>query len=602
MKKINKYLLSLFGLPTVFAGSFYATIRPVNAFKLNTHATLGQWVYEDAKDGKVSIRIIVEPGSNGAKQAGDTWSRSLTKSCEKNKSNEPQNGSRTLRQWPQYSALERRETCSVTKEYPVAQVYKDALLSPNGFNAFIQGTLGPDVYPDMLTGQKIIHPHENNHDATTAQWLAKIYWMARVNKTAIKDPSNLAFALGYTFHAIADIFAHSLVNKYAGGPFAMGENAVRHIVVEGTIAKFVPNPSAKTLSARLNDANLAFVYSSLIKAGKDEANMYSDKNPNTDYSVPFIFESLRLDLKGDERTYKKRAKACDWYDPTCSSIANNLKAAYVDAWQKDITSGLKAWPRVSEKAGVYFGFNETGKMKTSKIKDLYSDYSVNHILSMSGAPDALGYTVSAIGNLSDLITPKWIKDKIKELKKELANYIIKEATGKTIDQWEQVLSQDAKDVISDRTLESVSRENGMERERDADQFISYNEMWVKNRTITTSDSASPWITGPTELGKVMLLSRADLDNLTQWINENACAGGNCYISSNDKPSSYKYVTPAWWASENCTGSTPRPVYGSLCVGGVASIDDPSGYNQRGKWAKPWFIQALFEHIGPIPKT
>lgn len=590
--------------------------QPAHAFKLNTHAKLAEEVYNDAKDGKVSIRIFVEPGSPAArlkgalgKKGGKDIGRALGMrvECTLSGSNKPVRKGGPANQWPQYSALDSREMCFATKEYPVANVYLDALRSANGFNGFIQGSLGPDVYPDMLTGQKIIHPHEGSHDATTAQWLAKVYWIARENKKASKDKSNLAFALGYTFHAIGDVYAHTVVNKYAGGPFALGENAIRHIVVEGTLAKFLPSPSKATLAARLNSANLDFVYDSLIKAGKDEGNLYNDKNPNTDYSVPFVYESLRLDLAGDEKTYRRRAKKCSWYDPTCSAVANKVKAAYVDAWQKDITQGLKVWPGISQKAGVYMGFNASGKMQVSKLQDLYSDYTVNHILSMSGAPDALGYTISAIGNLTEAITPDWILDKIKQFKKELANYLVKEATGKNLDQWARAFSQDAKDVISSRAVAGLVESSGMKPESNADRFIAVNEMWDKDGNINSSEAFiqySPWFNGTVQLGKVMLLTRADTDKLAKWINENACAEGTCYGKQDDKAAqSYEFVTPIWWASKlsNC-GKNLLPVYGTLCAGGVASIDDPSGLARDGggKWTKPWFIRALFDHVGPTP--
>jgi len=410
----------------------------------------------------------------------------------------------------------------------------------------------------MLTGQKIIHPHEGAHDATTSQWLAKVYWMARENKNAIKDKSNLAFALGYTFHAIADVYAHTLVNKYAGGPFAMGENAVRHIVVEGTIGKFLPNPSSQTLAARLNDANLGFIYDSLVKSGRDEANMYSDKNPNTDFSIPFVFEALRLDLSGDEKTYRRRSKNCSWYDPTCSSVANDIKAAYVDAWQKDITRGLKKWPGVSQKAGIYLGFNSTGKLQGGNLENLYSDYAINHLLSMSGAPDALGYAISTIGNLTELVTPEWIQEKIREMKRDLANYIVRGATGKSISQWESILKQEAKDVVTMRSINSLSQSDGMLSASDGNSFIAVNEMWSKDGQVESSSDyiyLSPWLHGSVQLGKVLLLSRAHIDDLTKWINQNACSGGNCYQNVKyNEAQQLDFVTPVWWASKtSCSG-------------------------------------------------
>jgi len=68
--KLRQRLLSDFFTRALAAsafGSLTVVGQPAFAFKLNTHAKLAEIVYEDAKDGQVTIRIYVEPGSKAAK-------------------------------------------------------------------------------------------------------------------------------------------------------------------------------------------------------------------------------------------------------------------------------------------------------------------------------------------------------------------------------------------------------------------------------------------------------------------------------------------------------------------------------------------------------
>ena len=104
------------------------------------------------------------------------------------------------------------------------------------------GVLGPDAYPDMITGQVAAHPPE--HDSKVAGGTGS--WLRHVWTSFGSTPREHAFRLGYFTHAAGDIFGHSFVNRFAGGPFAIDPslNFVRHMTIEGYVDKRLPDLNA----------------------------------------------------------------------------------------------------------------------------------------------------------------------------------------------------------------------------------------------------------------------------------------------------------------------------------------------------------------------
>jgi hypothetical protein len=126
---------------------------------------------------------------------------------------------------------------------------------PQFYNA---GTIGPDAFPDLVMGQSIIHPKD------TGRWLSFLLnqaWKAQ-SDTSLTTPGLtgaaltaeraqiLAFTYGYLTHAAGDLWAHTLVNRFADGTFpnfgdlpksqTARENAVRHILTEAYIGDATP--------------------------------------------------------------------------------------------------------------------------------------------------------------------------------------------------------------------------------------------------------------------------------------------------------------------------------------------------------------------------
>jgi hypothetical protein len=124
--------------------------------------------------------------------------------------------------------------------------------------AFLAGAIGPDGYPDFITGQITTHPGIVG-DWQAADWFNDLYQKA-------SPGSELAFAAGYITHGAGDAFAHSYVNAYAGDNFLLTDGEVsverRHFVLEKYIDFHLPegepDPDSMTVPAAFLSRELIF--------------------------------------------------------------------------------------------------------------------------------------------------------------------------------------------------------------------------------------------------------------------------------------------------------------------------------------------------------
>lgn len=139
---------------------------------------------------------------------------------------------------------------------------------------FRMGLLGPDAFPDLISGQIYLHP--NNGEALDPKIPASLllenrtkpeqfrsidYAMLLLQKAKESgNDKNIAFALGYMAHVSVDGFSHTWVNEKADGAwnyiegdglFGQLTEEVKHMAVEGLVDKKVP---ANLLSTNAPDA------------------------------------------------------------------------------------------------------------------------------------------------------------------------------------------------------------------------------------------------------------------------------------------------------------------------------------------------------------
>ena len=109
-----------------------------------------------------------------------------------------------------------------TYSYEIPEEYQLAVRNfPDAFRA---GALGPDFYPDMVTGQMYTHPYflneENNKRIESGEWITLLCdSVNRLPKYSEQRMEALSFTLGYMLHYCGDMFGHDFVNAFTGGTY-----------------------------------------------------------------------------------------------------------------------------------------------------------------------------------------------------------------------------------------------------------------------------------------------------------------------------------------------------------------------------------------------
>lgn len=97
-------------------------------------------------------------------------------------------------------------------KYKVPEVLADAILQHRG--CFIAGSIGPDFFPDMITGQMYIHPQNSG------KFLEFMYEQLRmIHPNTQEFEKALAFYAGWLMHYCGDMYGHQYVNLYSYGWF-----------------------------------------------------------------------------------------------------------------------------------------------------------------------------------------------------------------------------------------------------------------------------------------------------------------------------------------------------------------------------------------------
>lgn len=104
------------------------------------------------------------------------------------------------------------------EQYRMPEEYATALrMYPEAFRA---GALGPDFYPDMLTGQTYIHPYDEKAGVGVGDWLmVLVNAVNSLPKHSDQRMQALAFTLGMAVHFAGDEFGHDFINAFAGSAY-----------------------------------------------------------------------------------------------------------------------------------------------------------------------------------------------------------------------------------------------------------------------------------------------------------------------------------------------------------------------------------------------
>jgi hypothetical protein len=329
------------------------------------------------------------------------------------------------------------------------------------------GTLGPDAYPDIVFGQETIHPDTNDAGPIGGAdaWLRQLYQSART-------PQERAFVLGFIAHAVGDMFAHTLVNEFAGGPYTPGDNALRHMVAEGYVGTHTPPMPASAYTIETADVN-GFIYAQLIDAhrsrdGQQQSLAWRLTEGTWRKSLPGNFTRLREGLKDfTDAYYQKRRMLLDQRDHNqrlcgrgnlmacykAQSYAGKLAVhdtlsrvpvLYAEAWIGDIERGLREWPATSTAVARALLLREDRTMDLGAANEVLTRYVNTRLCSMLGVSTAGACAIHP--DFEALMNATVTFDLLRPLKEELFPAMVRTATGQTVEHWKNVMSPSAATV------------------------------------------------------------------------------------------------------------------------------------------------------------
>lgn len=195
-----------------------------------------------------------------------------------------------------------------TYAYAIPLEYQDAIFSYP--DAFRSGALGPDFYPDMVTGQMYTHPYFTNpvdqSKVESGEWITLLCQSVNsLPKNSEERKEALSFALGYMLHFCGDLFGHDFVNSFSGGTYpsysdvnlldatdAELNNIVSHMSVENYMDKFV-NSEFYSKNGYLGiDGPLQFIADTMLFNGSANAGSASifEKYGSVPYQYEYLIE------------------------------------------------------------------------------------------------------------------------------------------------------------------------------------------------------------------------------------------------------------------------------------------------------------------------
>ena len=304
--------------------------------------------------------------------------------------------------------------------YTIPEEYKTALLAyPKAFRA---GVLGPDFYPDMLTGQSYIHPYDAKAGVGVGDWLMELVNGVNslpYNSNARKEA--LAFTLGMAIHFAGDQFGHDFINAFAGGAYPAYADAVqdedklyyiiRHMAEETYMDSLIGDKLDDTrVDAPENFILSTWIYNGTANAGP--AEIYSKYSGGMMYQYKYLVE-LRQKLYN----YAEKNRYSIW--PPMPQIVQ-----YLDAWIADLDTATYQLVVAFDKIAQDFLTGVEGKSDIQIVTDRLNDWLKDYGKYASPTPDFLGKIADAFKESQEWVLKELGLEDITEKWKEFKNTLI----------------------------------------------------------------------------------------------------------------------------------------------------------------------------------
>ena len=308
--------------------------------------------------------------------------------------------------------------------YDIPSEFLDALNSyPAAFRA---GTLGPDFYPDMLTGQSYIHPYDADAGIGVGDWLMEL--VDAVNalpKDHKKRKEALAFTLGMAIHYAGDMFGHDFINAFAGGAYpayaeaAQDKNKLFYIIRHMAQETYMDSLIGDRLGSTSVAAPEKFIMNSWIYEGtanNGPANIYSNYDGGMMYQYKYLVEMR-------EKLYKYAEKQRESITPPMPQIVQ-----YLDRWIEDLDNATYQLIVAFDDIAHDFLTGANGKGDVAIVTDRLNKWLDDYGKYASPAPDILTDIAKAFGKGKDWVLKElglsYISEAWKQFKNELVQDMI----------------------------------------------------------------------------------------------------------------------------------------------------------------------------------
>ena len=321
----------------------------------------------------------------------------------------------------------------------------------NAPNALRAGAIGPDGFPDLVTGQMNIHA-EN-----TDVWLLHLKSLITDGSYSGNNPAG-AFYVGYLIHCASDMWAHDWVNAFSGGSW----------------------PSAAELSSSRTKAFLKIKKHMAIENTVDEEMLKKNSSMSWAITVPedYLFDvmintRLAAYAKGPKYVFLEMTSPIQKFvtaywrfkDKEHGQSMKNLAERKVYEYLDEC---LREWITTS---ATIFRRTIGGNEKLSKVLvEEYKSWALDHVTKLGTyleVKDALAKFTDTVRILSgdpsvflERLARKAIEELVTEIKTGIYDALMKPTVGFTYSDLGQLESNRARDVLEPAVMSQFTAELG----------------------------------------------------------------------------------------------------------------------------------------------
>jgi|GEM_PF-2188988 len=384
--------------------------------------------------------------------------------------------------------------------YEIPKEFQDALFAyPAAFRA---GSMGPDFYPDMLTGQGYIHPYDSAKKMGSGEWIPVLCnSVNRLPKDSKERKEALAFTLGFMLHYCGDMFGHDFINQFSGGTYpdlalALDEAGKGNTKGKNLNIIFSHMATETYMDSKLswdlyskNDleylsiaAPMKFVANTLVYDG--HVNNGHAKIFNKYGSVPAQYTYL---IQVRQRMYALANESRESTEVFTSAVVK-----YLDAWIEDLDAATFALVESFDRMASRMVMTEPSKVSTMTIvREELNTWAKDYGSYITPAPDILvdGVKIPTeiVQEIADKLGLTFITD-IQAWIEGLAMDIVLSATG--LDSMVEMI-EGATDRVEDPSVQLDHKDNPFKpAENNFAEFDEYMKRYADEQKLLRESQSS----------------------------------------------------------------------------------------------------------------